>query len=1300
MSDDTCEVYGWGLGPWGEDPWAAPEGFDPGGPIPSTPLYSLFCVGPCGPITVLDTYNEVEETYQAGQISATYPAGDDLRLSSGGLVSDLTGAITIEKSPPQSWTLEFSFSFNSLPDTFDSITTTHAYLGVCSSTSYSAGLFFAKSGIVYTGSVLHGVGGAVIPNHPLQLLPNSLSLVQENKYFTVRIALDGTTGTVYIYVTESASVPLTGHQLRFIVPAVPLSEALDTPIDGTIISWKGTAASPTVWDLNSICLGPGLLIPNLPPVADAGQDFTASRCSIVRLDASKSYDPEGAMLTYKWRLVDAPDASREVFVGDDGSSTTPTPLTNKFYSEQLGDEHAVDSFEVGDVLQLGDLFLDVLSIGTDGGGFFVTVTEYSIPAPLSGTSFKVLRQRGLAGATTETPTFLLDVPGVYRFSLVVSDGELFSLATDVVANSVESEVARGVTPNLDFMWSNLSNVWGLVEDKDVVTTLWSAMAQITSAELLTLWQHDQSKGLGGIPRLFQRKWLHYDLELKEPLPDLSTVGFVQNGVLSGLIPALGVNLQGLDVQVLSVAGELQRRVFFHGGVLLPAQIQDQLSKALGSSYTVTLFAEGADFRLRITHPNGLIIGENSSGLFAPGAATSPILGTAGAAVGLTSYRLDFSLEGTGVVAGDYLVVNRVAYRILSVQTDPADPSPAQRVLLERAVPTGSGSGWYIARPCTSKYLDMYRAMISYGDEAVVEVTNVASGESMLVRERVLDAPDGGTGSEVLVHLTQTIPYVLQPELFQVKLYGFVRKTYVPIDPLVREIPLLQDKIRDPAREEVLRQNLDYFIEEYRGAPCLRFVSGVSTAQSVWGTDPVPPRLWAEVTYIDNNPTIEAQYGVPVDFTLDDLAALPSNTDYLSVVRGLWFAYLNGPTLYNLRVGAQILLGLPFAEEAGTITAIEPRFSPTHGRILVTDTAPPSIVRAYTYPLGLQLETNPETSAPYAEGDSVSQFTPLVKGVEVVDYISNPTWWAPYQQQGVFFELEKFFKFLVRVDAEAFSLATLTFVRDFILRVKPTFAFPLFVVRRSVADATFQVQDQLSMKVRLNLFDGLCNTKGLGLIADDPNPAGGGLMAFADSGFPHTAQPTYPTPSTAVRAGADRNILCPTDYITATITTTFAVPTLPSSDSIFYANTPLYTDTLLDVGASNIIQFLPGAGEYLGLPVTSAGNYSLSTLHARFDSPASVVGPMPIRFVVEINGTDAAFATYSVPASSSSDYQVLSLSTTILVSPGDVIRIRLVSNTGSAQSVEYASLAVKLGAYLSWSPGVPVPAGTYKVTRAM
>lgn len=1292
---EPCDTDGWGLGPWGEVPYAAPLDFEPGGPIPAVAPFDVYCVGPCGPITVLDTFNEVTESYSPGQLTSTAPVGDDLRFHSGGAQDPTTVRLHIQKSTPSPWSFEVSFLFDSLPESFVNLAESHAYIGVSSSNAMSAGLFFSQQGLLYTGSVLHDLSGGIVPNHPLQFLPGSIGDVTDGTYFTVRMAVDEESETTYIYITETDQVPVTGHQLRYIMPSVPIETAAATPLNGTTVSVRGTALVPVILDLNAICLGAGLLIPNLPPIADAGQDFSALRCSIVRLDGTRSRDPEEVPVSYLWRLTDAPRGSREVLVGDDAITITPTPYTNKLYSAQLEDLHSLDAVVPGDVLQVSGLFLDIATIGTDGGGFFVTVTDFLIPSPIQNADFKVLRQRGLQGRTEAKPRFYMDVTGTYRFSLRVSDGQLLSLDSDVVVNSLESDIARGVIPDVGFIWSHIGSFWGLVEDREPVEEVWSAIAQITASELLALWQHDASKGLQGTTRLFQRKWLHYDLFAEEPLPDLSVVPSLCGGVVSEPIPIGGISVPGYLLELLSQAGT--DSIFFTGATLTAGQMAAQISAKLGPKYRATAFVDGVDLRVRISSDFAFEVGERSmGGLFPSGARNVAIQGTGGAPVGLSAYRVGVSLAGTDVRDGDYLILGDQSHRILSIISDVSDTSPLQRVVLATAPQVNAPSTWRIARPVVSKYLDFYAMLASDGDLAKFEVESLLTGELYTLDVRVWGVTSAGT--ELLVDCTDLALYTADSSAFRVRFKSILRKRYVRVDPLVREVPFLQELIRNTDDSVVLRQNIDFFIETFRGYPCIRFETSDSPGLDVWEYGAPPHVLWAEVTYLDNRPTIEAQYGAPMAFTLDDLSKLPSNTDYLSVVRGLWFSSLNGPTMRNLRVGSQILLGLPFAEEAGVIDEIDDRFSPTQGRMLVKDSLPPNITRAYTYPRSLKLESNPRTGLPFVVGDSVEQFEPLVEGVEVVDYLNNPTWWAPYQQQGAIYEVEKFFRFLVRVDSAAFNLTTLLFVRSFIQRVKPTYTFPLFVVRRAMNDATFEVTDSLKIGVTLRLFDGLCNARGLGYIFDDPGPAGGGFMGQMDSGSPQLAAPVYPTPSAAVYWGYDHEIICPQDYVTGTFTMVLGAPTPAAYDGIYLFDSGLFTDTLLDEGTSGILSFTP-AGTYLGLPVTSAGNYSVSSISVRFDAPFSIPYSVAVQFVIRVNGVDVSTVPFTIPAGSG--YQgFVALPGTLNIVPGDIVRVRVAAAGPSDIHVEWATVSVTLGAVYNWSIDSTTPAGTYKVTRPM
>lgn len=1294
----SCDQFsGWGEGPYGGAEWGGPMGLTPGGPIPTVSPFNDYCVGPCGPITLLTSYDEVTEYYATGQIVTTFPSDDDFRMVSGGAVDATTVSVRINKVPTASWTMEVSFRFQRLPSDLLDLPSRHAYVGVASNNSSSAGFFFSQSGILYTGGILHGAANLLVLNQPTQLLPDSMGLIQEGVYYTMRIAVEESTRTTYVYITESELLPTTGHQLRYILPSVLIGSAFDTPVVGTHLSVCGTALLPTVMDFNSICLGDGLLIPNLPPVAVAGRDFSARQCSIVKLNGELSYDPEGVGITFQWRLVDAPVGSQDVSYCDDASTVTPTPLTNKVYSAQLSAANTLDPIVAGDVLQIAGNTLDVATVGTDGGGFYVTVTTFSVPAPSSNVSAKLLRKRGLVGATTPHPTYYVGKSGVYRFSLTVSDGQYTSTPSDVVASVMESEVPRGLTPDLSFIWGYLSNFWQLVDDREPVEVMWSALAQVAASELLSVWQHDYSKGLRDVPKLFQRRWLHYDMGVDEPFPDLTDVRYLTGGVLSGVIPSGGVNLTGTWVRMIGgVAGT--KTVYFHGGLITPTHVQEQLQLQLGPSFRVDLLPYLSDYRVRVASDMYFEFEAGTASIFTYPSVNGSFTGTGGAVMSSRVYRVGVGLGGMGIADGDYLVLDGTAHRIVRVLTDAGDAYPQQRVLLYSDISSSPGAGWSIHRPVTSEYLDFHRMLASRGDVAYFRVFDAETGVTTSAPVPVLAVPQHGLNSELLVDFSSLLLALEDPSRYTVHLESVLRRTYVPLDALVREIPYLQERIKDAPEESVLRQNIDFFIEEYRGSRCIRFSTADSPGADVWQHENPPQRMWAEVTYLDNRPTVEAQFGLPVSFTLDDLAALPPNSDYLSVVRGLWHSHLAGPTVSSLRTGAHILLGLPFAEEAGVLVEVETSFSPTHGRLLVRDDAPPNLVRSYTYPSSLPLETNPDTGVAYAVGDAVPQFTVLVQGVELTDYLSTPEWWLPYQQQGVFYEVEKFFKFLVRVDSAAFSLPTLLFVKSFVNRVKPSYTYPMFMVRKNISTPTVSATDSIRYLCKLNLFDSLCNDMGIGRLVDDPDP-GGGFMSQVDSAAPFAAAPTPSVSAPVVYFGVDRDMLCPQDYITGSACMTLGAPTPAALDGVYLMDSGLFTDTLLDEGTSNILAFLPSPGVYLGLPVTSGGGYTLTALSFRFDASFAGVLTYPLTFVIEKNGSPASTVTTTIPVCSTYS-EFVTLPAPVAIIGGDVIRVRVFATGGAPLPVDHASISVRLGAFYVWTLDADTPAGSYCVGRSM
>ena len=1303
-----CIPPGWGTGPWGITPWGGePSSF--GGPLPTTDLFDLYCFGPCGPMAGILSHIEVVVIENGLQFTGD-GLTEDLVIESGGVASTDAAVLTINTQVPEKFTAEWTTFLTTLPPNFSTLDSNHVFFGIFDASGPVVGLFLSRAGITYSGSV-HFEAGHLVLDGPFQPLPGSANIVTEGDYFTFRVAADFSGRVVYVYITRTADLHNIGHQLRFILPALAASSMTLVPPDQTIVSVRGTASLPSKISLDDICLGTGLLIPNIMPFADAGIDQALQRCTVAALDGTKSFDPEGAPLAYRWRLVDAPLTSQYVFQSLDGATlpqTVATGFTDRFYSPSLGVLHDADPFAHGDVLVARGVVYVIDGVGADLSGFFVRTEGYLVPDSLAGAAFHVLRQRGISGRTTAKPTFYPDASGLYKFDLTVFDGNLFSEPAVTVLNVTESPLARGVIPDLRFLWNYLSDFWRLVEDTERIEVYWSGLAQVAAAELLNLWQIDYSKSLRDIQRTVQRRWLHYDFLMVESLPELSSVRAVYSGIESVDIPAEGFDSRvdlSLDIPARSLA-----TLSFSGGsnrtaAALKAALQARLNLVDSGIRVALLSSRDGSFRLRIDAPFAMTVAPSTIASLMPVGLQNGLLEGAGSAMSSRAYKVDRSLENLGLVQGDFLVLAGSAYRIGRIIDDASDPWPFQRVSLLDDIPVPAPTTWAISGQVTSPSIDFAAGLVAPGDVVTVEIIEASSGSLVTV-----DVPALGTSaaasSTLAIDASSLGQYLVSAD-HSVFLQSVLRRTYLPLDPLVVDVPYLQEKIDAKNDEEVLRRNVDFFVERGR----LRFVTGSSPEPDVWQYGKPPARMWAEVTYLDNRPTIEANFGIPAAFTLDDLSVLPSNVDYLSAVRGLWYAFFNGPTLFNLKAGTQILLGLPFAEEAGVIDEIRNDFSSSHGRLLVHDRSNPAIVRSYTYPASLRLEENPATKAPYEVGDTVELFAPLVAGTEVADWVKDPRWFLGYLQQGAFYEVEKFFRFLVRVDSVAFNLSALLFVQSFIRRIKPTYTLPLFVVRASIADTEISTTDAVSYSGTLHLSDLGVTMGALGMatMVDEARAAGGGWRSQFDTGpDPDAPRPTPPD-SELVLFGADKNYLSPEDAIIANAAMpmphfeppffTGGTPSLlPFLDGIFRSDLPLFNAAVgRIVFYDNHVLGIPSGPEGYRMgpdPVTS-------TLSANFDfclldiaGDAGTDSP-DYELVIEMDGVDVVVHAFTAPGGA-----MLGFDISLALVPGAVLRARVRPQGAGVRRPFWHQITVQLFQKVTWALDTPMAAGMYAAVVAL
>lgn len=1304
----TCEGPGWGSSAWGSSPWGGSEEIVPGvGGIPTTSSFNIYCFGPCSGIEDLLVRPEVSLEGQASQFPVDGTTFDQILGSGGSFVTD-TAQLILTTEVPDNFTLEVTVDFKDLPANFTDVPNQHFFFGASSAAGSCAGLFVSKIGLAYAGSI-RLVAGSVVVDTPTVPLPGSHLLIEEDAYTVFRLVVSHQTGAVYIYVTPKAIADVGGHQLRYVYPTIPSSSAVVPPSDRTVFSAKGTATYPTEVRLDSLCMGRGAVIPNLPPRADPGADQAVQSCSIVQLDGSSSFDPEGAALLYKWRLIDAPLTSASAFGGGDGRTlplAVPTGFTNRFYSDEMGDAHAVDAFVDGDVLLVAGSVHQIAEAGTDIDGFYVRLYEYTLADNLMGVVYKALRQRALSEPLSVKPTFYPDVPGLYKFDLTVFDGGLFSDPETVVVNVLETSVARGYVPDLRFLWGYLSDFWKLVEDRERIEVFWGGLVQVAGAELLTLWQHDYAKSLRDIQRTFQRRWLYYSTLMEEAESDIESTVLspVYGGLESVDVPTLGLSGVAGTQLVFNVATVPSPVVLSMNGVdpFSATQLQALLHGVLRSvapDVTVRVISNvaGSASRIRIDAPFKVSIDStNTCPLFGL-SSKNALLSGSGMGVGTRSYRVDRSLRDLGIGEGNFLLLDGVGYRIARVVTDALDPWTHQRVTVLEDLPVPAPVAWSIPSKIESPDLNFYEGLAYEGDLAELQRVRVGTEELTDQTVAVLGASPAAP-KVLLVDLSDVGALTFKGE-YRVHLQRLRRRTYLPIHESIVNIPYLQERINQTNDQETLRRNIDFFLDTYRGKSCIQFVTGESPSADVWEYAAPPDIMWAEVTHFDNRETVESNFGIPVEFTLDDLNAIGTSMDYLSAVRGLWYAHLLGPTLVNLRTGTQILLGLPFAEEAGTILEIRNDFSDTRGRILIQDKVDSGIVRSYDYPRLLSLETNPVTGAPYATGDTVEQFAPLVTGAEVIDYIKDPRWIEGYVQQGLLYEVEKYFTFLVRVNSLAFDLSALLFVQRFIQRVKPAYTNPLFVVASQVdggADTTVSTDDEIAYRGTLLLFDAFGETdqrslNGQAWMVDDPRAAGGGWMKV-DSDSDLSVGPVYPTPEPVIW-GADKKYLTPEDAIYASLGLTLAVPTLVSVDSIFSVDQALDTDPLPFAGGK--LSHVRSTDTYVGTPITLAAPKSATRISVRMFT--SDPGPASDYLLnVYVN----AVLTHSLPFTAVIGPSIFSFAAVTSLLAGDVVRMAVRPATGGTRSVLWHRLLVSWSAGAAWQVDVAVPAGTYATHREM
>lgn len=196
----------------------------------------------------------------------------------------------------------------------------------------------------------------------------------------------------------------------------------------------------------------------------------------------------------------------------------------------------------------------------------------------------------------------------------------------------------------------------------------------------------------------------------------------------------------------------------------------------------------------------------------------------------------------------------------------------------------------------------------------------------------------------------------------------------------------------------------------------------------------------------------------------------SSEQFSNFVYGLYYLYLNGPTLKVMEQGLNLVLGVPLARENEKILDIQ-RSIEEDRYIVITN------VNQYLIPRGIP----PIVSI----GEEVQVGSVLAKWIELKDYVSDGNWWInvsvpstiirtkPLSQVDRFARTGSFYDylmtnylknntFLIRINVGTFETNKyFNYISDIIYKSKPAHSQPIYVWRLDMGEDEFNTIEEIS-----------------------------------------------------------------------------------------------------------------------------------------------------------------------------------------------------------------------------------------------
>ncbi len=237
---------------------------------------------------------------------------------------------------------------------------------------------------------------------------------------------------------------------------------------------------------------------NSPPVADAGPDQTRLVTETVTLNGSRSSDVDGDPLTYAWSFVSKPSGgdTKSAAVLDDPTAVSPTfviDLPGTYILQLVVNDGTVDSAPDTVVITTENsppvadagpdqtrLVTETVTLNGSGSsdvdGDPLTYAWSFVSKPSGGATKSAAV---LDDPTAVSPTFVIDLPGVYVLQLVVNDGTVDSAPDTVVITTENSPPVADAGPDQTHFVTDMVTLNGGGShdvDGDPLTYAWSFLS--------------------------------------------------------------------------------------------------------------------------------------------------------------------------------------------------------------------------------------------------------------------------------------------------------------------------------------------------------------------------------------------------------------------------------------------------------------------------------------------------------------------------------------------------------------------------------------------------------------------------------------------------------------------------------------------------------------------------------------------------------------------------------------------------------------------------------------------------------